>query len=228
MRASLVVLGGTLIASILVAQDAPVADSVPLPQVHISIAARRLWVLGTGGDTLFTAPVAVGSGKTLVAGNRTWTFRTPRGLTAVRAKEVAPLWIPPDWHYVELGRKLGLRVRHLAYGQTVRLKGGDVLAIQSGFVGIIGRDSVFRALPADEEVIFGGVLYVPPFGTENRKVAGTLGPYRLLLANGVGLHGTTVKESIGHAVTHGCIRLHDADITWLYENIPIATPVRIY
>ena len=59
-------------------------------------------------------------------------------------------------------------------------------------------------------------------------LADVLGPYRLLLRNGVGLHGTNVPESIGKAVTHGCIRLSDADITWLYENVPVGARVVIY
>ena len=32
-------------------------------------------------------------------------------------------------------------------------------------------------------------------------------------------HGTPFKDSIGKAVTHGCIRLSDEDITWLYQHV---------
>jgi hypothetical protein len=213
---------------------AAVADAIPgqppdtLPQVVISLEKRRLWVLAPAGDTLFTAPVAVGSGRTLRTAERTWTFRTPRGETVVRAKEVAPVWIPPDWHYEELARKLSLRTERLRYDRPVRLDDGSQLVIRANAVGVLGADSVFRPLPVDEEVIVGGRLFIPPFGTKNRRAEGALGPYRLLLANGVGLHGTPYKESIGTAATHGCIRLHDADITWLYENVPIGSRVTIF
>jgi hypothetical protein len=199
-----------------------------LPHVMISVEQRRLWVLSPLGDTLFTAPVAVGSGRTLRTSERTWVFRTPRGETVVRLKEVAPAWIPPDWHYEEVARKLGLRTQRLTYDQPVPLDDESQLTVRANTVGILGADSVFRALPVDEEVIFGGRLYIPPFGTRNRKVEGALGPYRLVLANGVGLHGTPYKESIGTAATHGCIRLHDEDITWLYENVPLGSRVTIY
>lgn len=199
-----------------------------LPRVVISLEERRLWVLSPAGDTLFAAPVAVGSGRTLRTSDRTWLFRTPRGETVVRLKEVAPAWIPPDWHYIELARKLGLRTQRLAYDQPVPLDDETQLTVRANTVGILGADSVFRALPVDEEVIFGGRLFIPPFGTKNRRVEGALGPYRLQLANGVGLHGTPHKESIGTASTHGCIRLHDEDITWLYENIPVGSRVTIY
>lgn len=159
---------------------------------------------------------------------RSWTFRTPKGWTIVRAKEVDPLWVPPDWRYVELPRKLGLGLQQLAYGDSVRLRDGSLLMARGSAIGVVGTDSVFRCLPEDEEVIFDGKLFAPPFGTNNRRVKGILGPYRLLLANGAGLHGTPYPESIGQAVTHGCIRLFDDDITWLYVHIPVGTRVRIY
>lgn len=199
-----------------------------LPRVLISVEQRRLWVLSPADDTLFGAPVAVGSGRTLHASERTWLFRTPRGETIVRLKEVAPVWIPPDWHYEEAARKLGLRTQRLAYDQPVLLDAGAQLLVRANTVGILGVDSVFRALPLDEEIIFDSRLFIPPFGTKNRRVEGALGPYRLLLANGVGLHGTPYKESIGTASTHGCIRLHDEDITWLFENVPVGSRVTIY
>jgi hypothetical protein len=220
LRSALVVV---LLANVL---DAQVPDS--LSHVSISIEQRRLWVIGANGDTVFSAPVAVGSGRSLRGSDRTWVFDTPRGETFVRAKEVAPAWIPPDWHYVELAAKLGLALQRLSFDRPTRLDDTTVLAIRAGSVGVMGRDSVFRVLPSDEEIIFGKRIFIPPFGTRNRRVEGVLGPYRLLLANGVGLHGTPYKESIGEAATHGCIRLHDEDITWLYEHVAIGTPVRIF
>ena len=33
---------------------------------------------------------------------------------------------------------------------------------------------------------------------------------------------------IGLAATHGCVRLRDEDIEWMYENIPIGTKVYVY
>jgi len=57
---------------------------------------------------------------------------------------------------------------------------------------------------------------------------GELGHYRLALGDGYMLHGTPYKASIGSSVTHGCIRLHDEDIEWLYENVPVGTRVYLY
>ena len=197
------------------------------PRIVIALAERMLWVL-QGDDTLLAAPVAVGSGRTLRGVDKSWTFDTPRGDATVIAKDTDPLWIPPDWHYVELARKLGLRFVQLKRGEPVTLWDGSQLAVRGDVVGIVNRDSTFAVLPRDEEIIFEGVLYAPPFGTRNRRVEGVLGPYRLRLSNGIGLHGTPYKETIGDAVTHGCIRLYDDDIAWLYEHIPVGARVHIY
>jgi lipoprotein-anchoring transpeptidase ErfK/SrfK len=200
-------------------------DSV---RIFISLEDRRLDVVDASGDTLYSAPAAVGSGRTLRNGLRAWRFRTPVGVTRVVTMEAEPVWIPPDWHYVELARKLKANLKQLHTGDTIPLSGDRALVVRGAQVGIRGRDASFSALPRDEEIFFEGTLYVPPFGTLNRVVEGELGPYRLNLANGVGIHGTPYKDSIGKAITHGCIRLHDADITWLYEHVPVGTRVIIY
>jgi lipoprotein-anchoring transpeptidase ErfK/SrfK len=43
----------------------------------------------------------------------------------------------------------------------------------------------------------------------------------------VGIHGTNADSSVGHPVTHGCIRLHNRDIPKLYWKIWVGTPVQI-
>jgi L,D-transpeptidase YbiS len=50
----------------------------------------------------------------------------------------------------------------------------------------------------------------------------------LNLGDGYLLHGTPYKESIGLAATHGCVRLRDEDIEWLYDHVPVGTKVYIY
>ena len=41
------------------------------------------------------------------------------------------------------------------------------------------------------------------------------------------LHGTTEPESIGHAVSSGCIRLFNQDIIDLYNRVPVGTHVTV-
>ena len=55
-----------------------------------------------------------------------------------------------------------------------------------------------------------------------------LGLHALDLGSGYLLHGTPYKASIGTAVTHGCIRLHDEDIEWLHDMIPVGAKVYIF
>jgi len=43
----------------------------------------------------------------------------------------------------------------------------------------------------------------------------------------IGLHGTAEAASIGHSVSHGCIRLSNTDITTLAKLLPLGTPVHI-
>lgn len=43
----------------------------------------------------------------------------------------------------------------------------------------------------------------------------------------IGLHGTPDADSIGQAASHGCIRLHNDDITYLAEILPLGTPISI-
>ncbi len=44
----------------------------------------------------------------------------------------------------------------------------------------------------------------------------------------IGLHGTNDPSTIGKDVSHGCIRLKNADITALAKILPLGTPVRIF
>lgn len=43
----------------------------------------------------------------------------------------------------------------------------------------------------------------------------------------LGFHGTNEPELIGQAVSHGCIRMHNKDVTALYNQVQIGTPVKI-
>jgi L,D-transpeptidase ErfK/SrfK len=43
----------------------------------------------------------------------------------------------------------------------------------------------------------------------------------------LGFHGTNQPELIGQAVSHGCIRMHNKDVTALYEKVKVGTVVKI-
>lgn len=193
----------------------------------VSLQDKRLWAI-VDADTVLSAPVATAKGTSLSFGNRTWTFRTPRGARRVLGKEADPIWIPPDWLYAEVASEHGLKMRKIVRGQNIKLSDGRSLVVRDTLVGVIGKDSRFYELPTDEHIVFDSTLFVPPTTTRNRKVEGELGKFRLDLGEGYLLHGTPDKESIGFAATHGCIRLRDEDIEWLYTYVPVGTKVYIF
>ena len=45
--------------------------------------------------------------------------------------------------------------------------------------------------------------------------------------DGAGIHGTTEDWSIGHAASHGCIRMHIPDVIALYPLVPMGTPIYV-
>jgi hypothetical protein len=207
------------------------APSVPQdrPYLVVSIEERRVWYK-QGDRVLFETGVAVGSGKTLVRGSNQWKFDTPRGRLVVQRKDLAPAWVPPDWHFVEQANKRGLGIVRLARGQSVQTAdGAEVTVVGSDVVKRTADGSSVPFSAADgREIVVNGNIIVPPFGTNQRKYEGVLGTHRLYLGDGYALHGTNQPSSIGQAVSHGCIRLRNEDIERLYNLVPLGTPVYIY
>lgn len=195
-------------------------------RLEVSLDERRLWWMD-GADTLYTAPVAIGKGTRLAYGARAWSFTTPRGERRVLSKEPNPVWTPPDWHYVELARDSGWTLVRLERGKAANLGDGTRLEVRGERIGRVLRDGHWEPVPPDEEVIYGDTLFIPPLGTANRRVEGELGAFKLDLGDGYMIHGTPHQDSIGQAATHGCIRLRDEDIAYLYHTVPVGTPVVI-
>ncbi|HET7274153.1 MAG TPA: L,D-transpeptidase [Longimicrobiaceae bacterium] len=175
------------------------------PYLVVSIADRRVWYL-SGEDTIFSAPVAVGSGETLVIGGETKRFQTPRGRMKITHKEKNPIWVPPNWHYIEIAREQGLEVVNMSNAAP------DALA---GF-------------PAGDEPIADGKIYIPPWGSPQRRYEGVLGAAKLEMYDGYYFHGTQNEASVGSAASHGCIRMLEGDVLWMYANVPVGTEVYIY
>ncbi len=106
--------------------------------------------------------------------NKTYRFRTPRGVFTIRNKIVDPVWKKPDWAFIEDG------------------------------------------------------VPVPPANDNSRYEYGVLGDYALNLGNGYLIHGTLYQRLLGMSVTHGCIRMDDGDLKFVYENLPVGSKVFIY
>jgi len=61
-----------------------------------------------------------------------------------------------------------------------------------------------------------------------RSFRGQLGKYRLVLRDGIGIHGTTDQSSIGRNASHGCIRVGAKDLEILFNSVDSGTRVYIY
>jgi hypothetical protein len=216
------------LSQLLAANPAPPATT---PYLVVSIEDHRLWYR-TGDSVIFTAPVATGSGKVLerVGADAHWRFETPRGRLTVVSKDSAPVWVAPDWHYVEEAQRRGLGLVRLVRGQRLPLGDGRFIGVAGSDVAIIGPDGSATPLPVGEgrELAVAGNIIIPPFGTNQRKFQGVLGTHRLNLGDGYAIHGTNKPETIGRSVSHGCVRLRNEDIATLYQLVPSGTVVYIY
>ena len=202
------------------------------PYIVVSIEDHRLWYK-LRDSVLFTAPVATGSGKELEGsgGEAHWKFETPRGRLVVQAKELDPSWIPPDWHFVEQARKRGLGIVRLNRGQSIPVNDGSEITVDGTDVVrryADGREEPVGAAVEGREIVAGGNIIIPPFGTNQRKYKGGLGTHRLVMGDGYALHGTNDPSSIGRSVSHGCVRLRNEDIATLYDMVEVGTPVYLY
>ena len=216
------------LSRLLAANPAPPAAT---PYLVISIEEHRLWYR-TGDSVLFTTEVATGSGKVLerVGSDTHWRFETPRGRLAVVSRDTAPIWVPPDWHYVEEAQRRGLGVVRLVRGQRISIGDGRFVGTRGSDVVIFDPSGAATPVSMEQgsEMALGGNIVIPPFGTNQRKYRGVLGTHRLNLGDGYAIHGTNQPETIGRSVSHGCVRLRNEDISMLYNMVPIGTLVYIY
>ncbi|AIR00873.1 L,D-transpeptidase [Pluralibacter gergoviae] len=61
-----------------------------------------------------------------------------------------------------------------------------------------------------------------PAGPDN-----PMGLYAIYIGRLYAIHGTNANFGIGLRVSQGCIRLRDADIKYLFDNVPVGTRVQI-
>jgi L,D-transpeptidase YbiS len=130
--------------------------------------------LRRGQKVVLEAAISTGRNDTLIYRSRKWVFQTPRGIMSVIRKKKDPVWLKPDWAFLEKGES------------------------------------------------------IPPLRSPLRREKGVLGAYMLDLGGGVMIHGTPQENLLGRSVTHGCVRVGNADLTVLYDSVQIGTKVFIY
>lgn len=185
--------------------------------ITVSTAENKVYA-HRDGQLVFEAICSTGSNSTLETGGGTKVFRTPIGRFRVQSKEENPMWVPPDWHYVEEAQKNGMRVVHLQRGQSI---GG--LYVSGNNVYSDGYE-----LPQGQLIVRGGAVVIPPVGTRQRQFPDVLGTHRLNLGDGYALHGTQAVSQLGQSVSHGCVRLHNDDIARLFSMASVGDEVIIY
>jgi lipoprotein-anchoring transpeptidase ErfK/SrfK len=233
-----------------VATVAKQTDDVPDTgqTILVSTAENRLY-LRRNGQTIFEAVCSTGKGTTLAVDGKTLVFDTPIGKFHIKAKEENPLWVPPDWHFVEEASRERMRVVHLDpgagidadTGQPARPQPTGLLAWLRGDKGgsrrvlrvrgdtVVESDNgVERELPPGKTIVAGNAVIVPPVNTKQRHYDKILGHFRLELGDGYGIHGTDEPDKLGRSVSHGCVRLGDDDIAKLYAMANVGDEVIIY
>lgn len=170
------------------------------------------------GELVFEAVCSTGSNSTLETSSGTKVFRTPIGRFRIQSKEEKPMWVPPDWHYIEEAQKNGLSVVRLQRGQDI------------GGLTVSGTEVLDNGYPVENGklLVRGGAVVIPPVGTRPRQFPDVLGTHRLNLGDGYALHGTQAVSQLGQSVSHGCVRLHNDDIARLYEIANVGDEVIIY
>ncbi|HEV7767678.1 MAG TPA: L,D-transpeptidase family protein [Thermoanaerobaculia bacterium] len=170
------------------------------------------------GELVFEAICSTGSNSTLTTNTGTKVFRTPIGRFRIQSREEKPMWVPPDWHYVEEAQKNGLGIVHLQRGQNI------------GGLTVSGTEVFDNGVPVENGklIVRGGAVVIPPVGTRPRQFPDVLGTHRLNLGDGYALHGTQAVSQLGRSVSHGCVRLHNDDIARLYEMASVGDEVIIY
>ncbi len=84
--------------------ETPLFERAPLHTdaryVVIRLAENRLYVLDHE-RVLWSTQVGTGTGFRLEGRGRSYHFSTPRGVFRVQGKEKDPVWIRPDWDFIE-------------------------------------------------------------------------------------------------------------------------------
>jgi hypothetical protein len=198
-------------------------------KILVSTEDRWLWLV-SGRDTLLSTQVAIGMRSGFEFEGRRFYFETPRSERRVLSKEPNPRWNVPEWHYMERALARDLELVRLTKDTKYLLSDDSFILTIGENVGRLNSFGSFYPFEPGMEIIFDGKVFVPPFGTEQRRVPDALGPYKLDTGDGYLLHGTNIynEDSIGEAVSHGCVRLSNEELEKLYRLTPVGTPVFIF
>lgn len=82
-----------------------IPEAAETRHVRISLDEYRLYVV-QGDSIVWSAPIGTGTGGVLEGAGGRWDFSTPPGRYRVQLKERDPVWLLPDWYFVERGEAI--------------------------------------------------------------------------------------------------------------------------
>lgn len=205
------------------------ANKFAKTKILVSTEDRWLWYV-VGKDTLMSAPVAIGMGRDFTFNGKKFHFATPRGRRTVLKKQENPIWTVPLWHYYERAAANGMKTVTIVAGKKYKLADSTWIEVRKGQVGRVNRFGNFWPFTPGIEIMFDGKVFIPPVNTPQRRVPDALGPAKLDMGDGYLIHGTHLynENSIGEAVSHGCVRMSNGDVRRLYSLVEPGTPVFIF
>jgi L,D-transpeptidase ErfK/SrfK len=100
--------------------------------------------LRRGQKMLLEAVISTGKNDTLKYQGRKWVFQTPRGIMTVLEKKKDPVWIKPDWAFLEKGEPVPpwdspLRREKGTLGAFMLNLGGGVMIHGTPHENLLGR-----------------------------------------------------------------------------------------
>ena len=135
----------------------------------VNPSANRL-LMRRGQKVLLEAVISTGRNNVLQVKNRKWTFRTPRGMMTVIEKKKDPVWIKPDWAFLEKGESIPawnspLRREKGTLGAFMLNLGGGVMIHGTPQEHLLGRSVTHGCIRVGKEDLT--VLYDSvPVGTK--------------------------------------------------------------
>jgi lipoprotein-anchoring transpeptidase ErfK/SrfK len=126
--------------------------------------------LRRGQSVVLEAAISTGRNDTLKFRRQTWVFQTPRGIMSVIRKKKDPVWIKPDWAFLEKGESIPplhspLRREKGVLGAFLLDLGGGVMIHGTPLENLLGRSvthGCIRVGYEDLKVLYDSV----PVGTK--------------------------------------------------------------
>ena len=114
--------------------------------IAIDRANNIMWLRQGDGTLIKKMVVSAGSGGVLKEpnGKRTWVFDTPLGVFTIKGKQDDPIWVKPDWAFIEEGEPIPKNYSERAepgmLGEYAMSLGGGYLIHGTLYERLLGRN----------------------------------------------------------------------------------------